>query len=99
MPETPGPHFGKTLDVIMLAVTGGRERTEAQHAALLAAAGFRLDASAADGLAILDRRGHRRVTAALQLVENVFSRIVMNSSSTGVPSCVLRMPRTSACRI
>jgi hypothetical protein len=40
--ETPGPHFGKTLDIIMLAVTGGRERTEAQHAALLAAAGFEL---------------------------------------------------------
>ena len=38
----PGPHFGKTLDIIMLAVTGGRERTEAQHAALLAAAGFEL---------------------------------------------------------
>ena len=42
VPETPGPHFGKTLDVIMLAVTGGRERTEAQHAALLDAAGFKL---------------------------------------------------------
>jgi hypothetical protein len=42
VPDTPGPHFGKTLDIIMLAVTGGRERTEAQHAALLAAAGFRL---------------------------------------------------------
>lgn len=40
VPETPGPHFGKTLDIIMLAVTGGRERTEAQHAALLEAAGF-----------------------------------------------------------
>jgi hypothetical protein len=40
VPETPGPHFGKTLDIIMLAVTGGRERTEAQHAALLTAFGF-----------------------------------------------------------
>jgi O-methyltransferase len=42
VPEIPGPHFGKTLDIIMLAVTRGRERTEAQHAALLAAAGFEL---------------------------------------------------------
>ncbi len=42
VPETPGPHFGKTLDIIMLAVTGGRERTAAQHEALLSAAGFRL---------------------------------------------------------
>jgi hypothetical protein len=42
VPETPGPHFSKTVDVIMLAATGGRERTAAQHAALLAATGFRL---------------------------------------------------------
>ena len=42
VPDTPGPHLGKSLDITMLAVTGGRERTEAQHAALLAAAGFEL---------------------------------------------------------
>jgi hypothetical protein len=42
VPETAGLHFGKTLDIIMLAVTRGRERTEAQHAALLNAAGFEL---------------------------------------------------------
>jgi hypothetical protein len=41
--ETPGPHFGKTLDIIMLAVTGGRERTRSQYTALLATAGFRLE--------------------------------------------------------
>jgi hypothetical protein len=41
--ETPGPHFGKTLDIIMLAVTGGRERTQTQHHALLAAACFRFE--------------------------------------------------------
>jgi len=43
VPDTAGPHFGKTVDIIMLAVTGGRERTEAQYAELLAAAGFRLE--------------------------------------------------------
>jgi C-methyltransferase len=43
VPDTPGPHSCKTRDIIMLAVTGGRERTEAQHAALLAAAGFKLE--------------------------------------------------------
>jgi len=41
--EAPGPHFGKTLDIIMLAVTGGRERSQSQYSALLAAAGFRLE--------------------------------------------------------
>jgi len=40
--EAPGLHFSKSLDITMLAVTGGRERTEAQYRALLAAAGFRL---------------------------------------------------------
>jgi hypothetical protein len=43
VPETAGPHFGKTLDVIMLAVTGGRERTRTQYTALLSAAGLRLE--------------------------------------------------------
>ena len=42
VPETPGPHVGKSLDISMLAVTGGRERTEPQYRALLTAAGFRL---------------------------------------------------------
>ena len=40
--EQPGPHIGKTLDITMLTVTGGRERTPTQHGALLAAAGLRL---------------------------------------------------------
>jgi hypothetical protein len=30
------------MDVVMLAITGGRERTPAEYTALLAAAGFRL---------------------------------------------------------
>jgi len=36
-----GPHFAKVLDVIMLAVTGGRERTAAEYQKLLEAAGLR----------------------------------------------------------
>src|SRR5690606_10986464 len=34
--DEDGPKFGKVLDVIMLATTGGRERTVAEHGALLA---------------------------------------------------------------
>jgi hypothetical protein len=41
--EAPGPDFSKVLDVIMLAVTGGRERTPSEYEALLARAGFRLE--------------------------------------------------------
>jgi hypothetical protein len=32
-----GPHFGKVLDVAMLVLTGGRERTEAEYAGLFEA--------------------------------------------------------------
>jgi hypothetical protein len=41
--QEPGPHFGKVLDVVMLAVTGGRERTASEYDALLRSAGFRLE--------------------------------------------------------
>jgi hypothetical protein len=43
VPEASGPHFGKTLDVIMLAVTGGRERSRIEYGALLERSGFRLE--------------------------------------------------------
>lgn len=41
---TPGNDFheGKFIDLILLATTGGKVRTEEEHAALLARAGFRL---------------------------------------------------------
>ncbi|HEY8519663.1 MAG TPA: methyltransferase [Gammaproteobacteria bacterium] len=41
--DEPGPQFAKLLDVVMLATTGGRERTPTEHGRLLAGAGFRLD--------------------------------------------------------
>ena len=43
VPDTPGPDHSKLLDIIMLAVTGGRERTRAQYQTLLAEAGFELE--------------------------------------------------------
>ena len=41
---TPGnePSFGKLLDLTMLVIPGGKERTEAEYRALLAAGGFEL---------------------------------------------------------
>ena len=41
--EDAGPDFSKVLDVIMLAVTGGRERTPSEYEALLSRTGFRLE--------------------------------------------------------
>ena len=42
MPDTSEPHWAKTLDVMMLAITGGRERTLPEYNALLAGAGIEL---------------------------------------------------------
>jgi SAM-dependent methyltransferase len=43
MPDGDGPHPSKDMDLTMLAVLGGRERTEGEYRALLGSAGFQLD--------------------------------------------------------
>jgi hypothetical protein len=43
LPPGQGPHFGKLLDVAMLALTGGKERTSAEYAALFQRAGLKLE--------------------------------------------------------
>ncbi len=43
VPEGPEPHFSKFFDLIMLVMTGGRERTEAEWRTLLGKAGFQID--------------------------------------------------------
>ena len=42
VPETSEPHFSKFIDLTMLVMTGGKERTEKEFRELLDAAGFRL---------------------------------------------------------
>lgn len=42
LPPGDAPHPGKMLDMVMLAIPGGTERTESEYATLLASAGFRL---------------------------------------------------------
>ena len=42
LPAGDTPHPGKVLDIVMLVIPGGQERTEAEYAGLLAKAGFRL---------------------------------------------------------
>ncbi len=42
LPTGDAPHFGKVLDIVMLVVTGGQERTEAEYDRVLGNAGFRL---------------------------------------------------------
>jgi hypothetical protein len=42
LPPGDEPHFGKVLDVAMLVVTGGRERSELEYGELFARAGFEL---------------------------------------------------------
>jgi hypothetical protein len=43
LPTGNDPHPGKMLDMIMLSIAGGRERTEPEYRALLDKAGFRLE--------------------------------------------------------
>ncbi len=42
VPANGEPHFSKFFDLIMLTMTGGRERTEREYGALLETAGFKL---------------------------------------------------------
>jgi hypothetical protein len=42
LPSDNSPHPGKILDMVMLTVTGGEERTEEEYGALLAKAGLRM---------------------------------------------------------
>ena len=37
------PSLGKMIDLVMLTITGGKERTVEEHRALLSSAGFRLN--------------------------------------------------------
>ncbi len=43
LPDDGPPHSGYELDLVMLALTGGRECTEAKYAELLEEANFWLD--------------------------------------------------------
>ena len=43
IPEGNAPHPGKFMDINMMAMTGGRERTEKEFTALFAKAGLRLN--------------------------------------------------------
>lgn len=56
IPDDPGPHWAKTLDIHMLALLGGRQRSQQEYATLLDRGGFafqrEIDTSA--GVAILE---------------------------------------------
>ena len=43
LPENDEPHMGKMLDMMMLLVPGGQERTPSEYAALLEPNGFRIE--------------------------------------------------------
>jgi hypothetical protein len=49
LPEGDTRHHGKLMDLLMLAVTGGVERTEREFAALLSASGFKLERTIGTG--------------------------------------------------
>ena len=58
VPDDPGPDWSKTLDVFMLALLGGRQRSLAEYEALLQAAGFAFEREidTRGGISILEAR-------------------------------------------
>jgi hypothetical protein len=42
LPSDNAPHLGKMLDIVMLAIPGGQERTEPEYRGLLNEARFKL---------------------------------------------------------
>jgi len=50
VPEDSNPSWIKLLDVYMMLVTGGKERTHSEFGALLARSGFRLERTIDVGL-------------------------------------------------
>jgi len=42
VPQTPGPHLSKELNIAMMALPGGKERTQEEYADLAAKCGLRL---------------------------------------------------------
>jgi O-methyltransferase domain len=42
LPEGDAPHPGKMIDLLMLVMTGGQERSESEYRQLLDGAGFQL---------------------------------------------------------
>jgi hypothetical protein len=43
VPESPGPNWARLVDMVMLTVTGGLQRTAREYAALLDECGFRME--------------------------------------------------------
>lgn len=56
VPEDPGPHWSKMLDVLMLTLLGGRQRTRREYESLFARSGFRLqrEIATASNVSILE---------------------------------------------
>ncbi len=58
VPDDPGPDWSKVLDMIMLTLVGGRQRTQQEYEELLAQAGFVLEREidTGAGISILEAR-------------------------------------------
>ena len=56
VPDAPGPDWSKMLDIHMLTLLGGRQRTQQEYAALLAQSGFRFqrEIDTGAGISILE---------------------------------------------
>ena len=58
VPDVPGPNWARMVDIVMLTVTGGLQRTTREYQALLAGCGFRMEQVIATptGISIVEAR-------------------------------------------
>lgn len=58
VPDAPGPHWAGMVDIVMLTVTGGLQRTAREYGALLARCGFRMErvVETPTGISIVEAR-------------------------------------------
>jgi hypothetical protein len=61
VPDDPGPHWSKALDILMLGLLGGRQRTRREYQALLESARFSVEREIDTGadISILEARATR----------------------------------------
>lgn len=74
VPPTPGPDWTKTLDLHMLALFGGRQRTECEYKSLLENSGFKLNRviNTPAGISILEAKSAEQSDTLKSLVGREF---------------------------
>ena len=72
VPDAPGPHLSKALDIAMMALSGGMERSQEGYASLAAKCALRLGANGGDAERIFSSgNGRHPKRKAKAVIENI----------------------------